>query len=99
MKKKAKSFNQRKSIRFQPDFASFVFVQLKPKGAFNPKISGLTVDESFRGCSFVALIDKGLEVDQTVKNQTGKLAPMLAEIRWTKKLTDKLMQVGIEYLE
>ncbi|MGE4131802.1 MAG: PilZ domain-containing protein [Bdellovibrionales bacterium] len=100
MEKRARASNRRKSIRFEPDLGCFVFLEVEPKGTlFCPKISGLTIDESFRGCSFVALADPTLVKDVTVKIKTGHLKAMLGEVRWVKKLSPKIMHVGIEYLE
>ena len=99
MKKKSSTDNRRSRIRFTPDLGCFVFVQFEaPTAAFKPTLSGLAVDESFSGCSFVCLVDKGLVENAIIRVKTGNLDPMPAEIRWAKKLSPKVMHVGVKYL-
>ena len=95
-----KRADKRRSVRFKPDMGSFVFVQLEPKNLFfHPSVSGLTVDEAHRGCSFVCLSAAELKKGVVVRIKTGELAPLMGEVRWVKKLTPRLMHVGVQYFE
>ncbi len=91
---------KRKSIRFEPDLGTFAFVDFHVDAkTFKPTVSGLTIDESFRGCSFVAKTAAGLKVGAVVRIKTGNLAVLSGQVRWIKKFTTKIVHVGIEYLD
>lgn len=100
MEKSTRKLTKRKSIRFEPDLGTFAFVDFALEAkAFKPTVSGLTIDESYRGCSFVTKSDSNLKAGKEIRIKTGNLAVLSGQIRWVKKLTPKIMHIGVEYLE
>jgi hypothetical protein len=87
---------KRKSFRFKAEPGTLVVFQK----VSNPvKITGLAIDESYRGCSFVMVSKEPFEKGDHIKVKVGKLAALLGEVRWVKDLKDSVWTIGVEFLE
>lgn len=89
---------KRASFRFTAEPGTLV--QIQQPAAGNEPIFGLAVDEAYRGCSFVITGKKPLwKEGEILKLKVGKLAAMLGEIRWIKKVEKNIWTIGVRYLE
>ncbi len=91
---------KRRSIRFPPEFGTFVQIDLRSDGTeFNPTIAGMVLNESAKGCGAVVVKTLKLQEGQKVKAAVGKLSPLLAEIKWVQELDSQVLKIGLQYLE
>lgn len=72
---------------------------------FTSDVVGLILDLSHSGCS-LAMARKGkrlkeadLKKDMKVRVKAGRLHPLQAQVRWTNKIDEDLVKVGLEFLE
>ncbi len=92
--------SRRKSVRFPPDLAAFAYIDLKTsEKTFNPEYTALIIEESYRGAYIVMRADAHFKKDLEFKIKPGNLATMRAQVRWIKKHSSKVNEIGIEYLE
>lgn len=90
---------KRKSLRFAPDLAAFAYIDINTKSKnFAPEFTALIIEESFGGAYLVLRSSARFIVDLELTIKPGNLAPMKAQIRWIKKLSEKVTEIGIEYL-
>jgi hypothetical protein len=69
------------------------------KRDFRPVIPALLTDETLHGCGVVTLTDARLCENAECMVQAGNLAPLKAQIRWVKDLSDNVRKIGLMYLE
>ena len=95
-----KSPMKRKGIRFSPDLAAFAYIDVDMKTKnFKPEFTALLIEESYRGAYIVMKADEQFVPDFEFKIKPGNLGIMAAKIRWVKKHSSKVTEIGIEYLE
>ncbi len=98
--KDSKSNLKRKNIRFEPDLDAFAYIDLKyDTKEFNPKISALIIDESFTGAALVLRSNDKIKTDSKIQIMPGRIGPLLAQVKWLKNHSGKVMEIGIEYLD
>lgn len=88
--------NKRRQIRFHPDENALAEARFPEGGA---QRIGLLYEESSGGCSAVFVADPLFRVDARVLLAPGRLAPMMAEIKWVKEIHPRVARVGFRYLE
>lgn len=88
-------------VRFAPDALDVARLALREPGIpFHPEMSALIYDESPpHGCGLVLLDDPLLQPDRACTVQVGRMDPVAARIVWKKPLEDRLVHVGVQYLE
>ena len=91
----------RKHLRFKPDPLEYALVSLHPAAAsFEPDFVALIVDESpLSGCSLIAHERTDLSVGDACRVRIGRLAPVQAEVSWTRPAEPGLMRIGFAFLE
>jgi hypothetical protein len=92
----------RKSLRFPPDEGAVAWIDLsvcEDKRDFKPSIPALVTDEALTGCGLITLFQEDLRVATECMVQVGDLAPLKAQIRWIKDLSDNVLKVGVVFLE
>ncbi len=95
-----KSPVKRKGIRFTPDLAAFAYIDIDMETkTFKPEFTALLIEESYRGAYIVMRADKQFVPDFEFKIKPGNLGIMSAKIRWVKKHSSKVTEIGIEYLD
>ncbi len=95
-----KNLNKRKNLRFAPDLAAFAYIDINPKSKeFKPEFTALIIEESFGGAYLAIRSNKKLKVDLEITIKPGNLSPMPAQIRWIKNVSEKVCEIGIEYLD
>ncbi len=95
-----KKQRKRQSIRFSSDPGTIAYVLTDADGLKRKKAaSALVVEESFKGCSLVALKDEAWKTGQRLLVKVGSLSPMMAEVRWVKKYAGKFFHLGLLFLE
>jgi hypothetical protein len=92
---------KRRFIRAAPDPLDVAFLSYDVSSKeFRPDCVALIIEESARGgCGLVFRIPVNLNVGQIVLIQLGRLAPLTAEVVWTKSLSDIVQHVGFRFLE
>ncbi len=91
---------KRISFRFSAEPGTLVQIQKVSSTTGSIGLYGLAVDEAYRGCSFVITGKKPLwKEGETLKIKVGKLAPLVGEIRWVKKVERNIWTIGVKYLE
>lgn len=101
-KKTAKSSHtqQRKHIRFSPDPGALAMIDPQgTKDAFEGKVVGLIVEESYAGVGVVLVNNKDLIVGTKFVIKVGDLDPLEAEVRWRRELDENTCRLGIQYQE
>ncbi len=93
----ATTSNRRKKIRYAPDEEVHALLRRDEGG---PAQVGLIFDESYTGCSLVVvLLEKdSFKSGDTVTVKVGKLHEMPAEVKWVKRLEDRVVRLGLSYL-
>jgi hypothetical protein len=67
---------------------------------FRPSLVAMILEESpMGGCGLAMQITPDLKPGVKVRAKVGKLAPLLAEVVWVRVLDDRVMRVGLRYLE
>ena len=100
----SKMVNLRKHIRFVPDSGTIAEIDVSSSDveSFSPTISGLVFEESFKGCGLTLLrtaATQGFKVDMQFLIRVGKIGPLYAEVRWRKDLDEKVMNIGVYFLD
>ncbi len=91
---------KRKNIRFEPDIEAFAYIDLSiDKKDFQPKISALIIDESFKGAALVLRANEIIKPGVKMQVMPGRIGPLLAEVKWLKNHGIKIIEIGIQYLE
>ena len=91
----------RKHLRFKPDPLEYAQVSLDSSAdAFEPDFVALIVDESpLSGCSLIAHQREDLAVGDNCRVKIGRLAPVQAEVSWTRPAEPGLIRIGFAFLE
>jgi hypothetical protein len=91
----------RKHLRFKPDPLEYAQVSLNPDSEpFEPDFVALIVDESpVSGCSLIAHERDDLDVGDACRVKIGRLAPVQAQVSWTRPAEPGLMRIGFAFLE
>lgn len=93
--------NKRKYIRFKPDPMAYceIDMNLAPK-PFQAQSIGLIVNESpMGGCSIITLDFVKLTLGDRCRLKVGELAPLMAEVVWTREMDDHVIRYGFKFLE
>lgn len=91
---------KRQSTRFASDVGAQAFILTDDQGQkLKIPLPALIVDESFKGCSLVALKNSFLHEGAHFKVKVGQLDPMKAEVRWIKTFDGKICFMGLVYLD
>lgn len=93
--------NQRRHIRAKPDACDYVQIDKNPDNPdFHADAVALLVEEApMGGCGIVCLKNVGLEKGQVYRVQVGRMAPLRAEVVWTKVLDGDILRAGLRFLE
>ncbi len=95
-----KSSTKRKSLRFPPDLNAFAYIDTEASSkTFNPEYTALIIEEAYRGANLIMRTNAIFKDNLEIKIKPGTLAIMRAQIRWVKKHSEKVCEIGIEYLE
>lgn len=90
----------RKYIRAAPDPQESVQIDLSLDGDFEFQFTALVVEEApMGGCSIACLKSIGLKNGSLCRIKIGHLAPFRSEVVWEKELDEKLVRLGIKFLE
>ena len=96
----AKTVKKRNFIRFPSDVGAQAFILTDSNGVtLKTPLPALVVEESFKGCSIVALKSADFHEGAQFKVKVGRLDPLLAEIRWIKTYDLKISYIGLVYLD
>lgn len=92
---------ERKYIRFRPDPNAYAQIDKDPeRGEFLFEYVGLILEEApMGGCGLVVHEMAGLTVGDVLRVKVGELAPLKAQVVWTKSLGDQVVRVGMKFLE
>lgn len=66
---------------------------------FDPKVVGLIINESFKGCGLVVDLAKPPQTADLLKIKVGEIGPLQARVAWVRHLEDHIYRVGVEFLE
>ncbi|NRA63904.1 MAG: hypothetical protein HRU19_05440 [Pseudobacteriovorax sp.] len=92
--------SKRRFIRAEPDLNQYAQIDPNVEGDFSFVYAALIVEESpLGGCSIVCLESLKLAVDDIVRIKVGNMAPLKAEIVWSRPLDDQVVRCGIKFLE
>lgn len=93
--------DKRKYIRFEPDSGDFVQIDKNPVSQeFQFQEVALLVEESpMGGFGLVCLRSVGLVKGSIYRFKVGKMAPLKAEVVWERILDDKVVRLGLRFLE
>ncbi len=87
---------KRSHLRFNSESNTLAQISFDEK--FKSINFGLVCNESYSGCSVVALKDKRLVDGAKCYIKCGKLASMQAAIRWVSELDEDSVRIGIEFM-
>lgn len=91
---------RRKYIRAAPDADEYVQIDLKTEGDFSFEVAALVVEESpLGGCSVVCLDSVPLDVGSFCRMKVGNMSPLKSEIVWRRILDEKVIRLGVKFLE
>lgn len=95
------SEGKRRFVRFEPDVGDYAQIDKNPDdGDFKVDSIALIVDEApYGGCSLVCLKNAGMEKGAVHRFKIGKLSPLRAEIVWLREVDDKVVRIGLRFLE
>lgn len=95
------SESKRRFIRFEPDVGDYAQIDKSPgEGDFKVDSIALIVDEApYGGCSLVCLKNAGMEKGAIHRFKIGKLAVMRAEVVWVRDVDDKVVRIGLRFLD
>ena len=106
------SSERRKYLRFNPSTLNSDDLEKKSLEAvahidlnaseekFESQLVGFVMEKSHSGCSLLILTTGNcLQKDAHCYVKVGPLHPLLAIVRWCKKLDDQVIKVGLEFLE
>lgn len=95
-----KKTEKRNSVRFSADLGALALILTDDEGhKLNISLPALVVDESFKGCSLIAVKNPLIKRGHILQVKVGHLAPMYAEIRWIKVFDAKICYFGLSYIE
>jgi hypothetical protein len=91
----------RKHLRFKPDPLEYAQVSLGAGDEqFEPDFVALIVEESpVSGCSLIAHERDDLRIGDACRVKIGRLAPVQAQVSWTRSAEPGLMRIGFAFLE
>lgn len=91
----------RKYIRFRPDANAYAQIDKDPeRSEFSFEYAGLILEEApMGGCGLVVHEMAGLTVGDVLRVKVGELAPLKAQVVWTKSLGDQVVRIGMKFLE
>ncbi len=95
--KKAK---KRKHVRFPSDVGAQAYILTdNDNKKLKIPLPALVVEESFKGCSLVALKNSIFYEGAQFKVKVGRLDVMSAEVRWVKSFDGKICFMGLVYFD
>ena len=99
MDKLAKTVKKRRHLRYVPDMDTLALIGFQQLPAqFKGEILGLVCNESFSGCCLITLKNDKLVVGQECLVQCGQLPLTPAVVRWSGRLDEQVMRVGLEFV-
>jgi hypothetical protein len=99
---KGKEAIKRSGIRFNADpntIATIDFASSDMASSFQPTVTALVTEESYRGCGIVVPMTKGLQVGDHIRIKVGNGPILKAEIRWRTELDAQVLRLGVMYLD
>jgi hypothetical protein len=99
MVKPRQNLIMRKHIRFEPDLGTIALIDTSSEGKFDPKINGLTLQESQGGAAILVASTIIILEGEIIQVKVGNLHVMKAEVRWLKRFEGDVYKIGIQYLE
>lgn len=91
---------KRKHIRFAADVGTLAYILTDTSGKkLSKPIPALVVDEAYGGCSLIIVKNPQFHEDAQFKVKVGNLNTMSAVIRWMKNFENKVMMIGVAYLD
>lgn len=88
-----------RQTRFQPDPTTGALIDFKLTKVFNPTVLGIVVNESLSGCSLILATDEIVSRGTKIKLKIGELAPLQAQIVWSKNLEENIYKIGVKIIE
>lgn len=92
----------RQYLRFPPDEGAVAWVDPNPhatKKSFKPTFAALVTDEALVGCGLITLFQDWIGEGTEFTVRVGKLAPIRAQVRWTRDLGDRVVRIGVVFIE
>lgn len=91
---------KRGSVRFEPETNSIAYVDAGSSDkAFAPQFVAIVLDESYRGARLAIKANAKIKEEGLIRVQIGQMAPLIAQVRWRKDHTPKLIEIGVKFLE
>lgn len=97
--KKIENPKTNRQTRFQPDPTTGALIDFKLAKSFEPTVLGIVVNESLNGCSLILATDEIVSRGTRIKLKIGELAPLQAQIVWSKNLEENIYKIGVKILE
>ena len=91
----------RQHLRFPPDEGAVAWVDPNPQARrkdFRAAFAALVTDEALAGCGLVTIDPGWIRVGTEFSVRVGRLAPIRAQVRWTKDLGGRVVRLGVEFL-
>lgn len=90
---------KRRFERYAPELGTVALISIEPDGEFRPTFSALVLDEAVKGCHLVMPLAEAIEVGTRLRILVRGNAPLLAEIKWRTILDDRVMRIGLMFLD
>jgi hypothetical protein len=91
----------RQYLRFPPDEGAVAWVDPNPKATrkdFKPTCAALVTDEALAGCGLITIFQDWIDIGTEFSVRVGRLAPIRAQVRWTKDLGGRVVRLGVEFI-
>lgn len=91
---------QRQAIRFDPDVGAYAEIGYTDQNSqWVVEKVALILNESYTGCGLI-LVDEGkFQIGTRLLVKVHPLEPLFAEVVWRKPLEEKVVRIGLKYLE
>ena len=90
---------KRKNIRFKAEPAQYAQIDIEVGKNFKCHIAALIFNESYRGCSLIAMKNEKLKVGTKCRIKLGTLDPIEAELKWTEEIDTEVIRMGFYFAE
>lgn len=92
----------RRHLRFPPDEGAVAWVDPNPhatRADFKPRFAALVTDEALVGCGLVTVDQGWIEAGTEFTVRVGRLAPIRAQVRWTRDLGERVVRIGVVFID
>jgi hypothetical protein len=90
---------KRKSARFRQKNV-YAFIDPSPLAqVFTAQFPCLVLNQSFRGAALIAIFDAPPQESSCLRVKVGPLAPLLAQVRWVRLISEHVYAFGLQFLE